>query len=227
MIMQEFNIVQKTSYKHSSNFHLLSETPHHYQITHNPTIQQMDKLHQLRAEVFCRELAWVGSPEDKREYDNFDNTTTHLGLFVHGQATGYLRIHHHNSPWMLNTIFNQLLPDGAPTPQEANACEVSRLLIEPSHRGKTKIDNYPPIHLLLSYLQNYCRSRNIRYVYMVVTPATRIVFAKIGFKSTPLYQAVKMKDGCYAMAAMLDFDQIDTLIPPKDAPKIEPEFFIG
>lgn len=225
--MQELNQTGSAQFNKNNNLPSQVDTSSHYQITHNPTTQQMDKLHQLRAEVFCRELAWVGSPEDKREYDNFDNTTTHLGLFVRGQATGYLRIHHHNSPWMINTIFNQLLPDSAPTPQDVNACEVSRLLIESSHRGKTKVNNYPPIHLLLSYLQNYCSSKNIRYVYMVVTPATRVVFAKIGFKSTPLYKAVKMKDGCYAMAAILDFDEIDTLIPSKDAPKIEPLFLTG
>ncbi|QDO82847.1 GNAT family N-acetyltransferase [Shewanella psychropiezotolerans] len=175
----------------------------------------MDKLYRLRAEVFCRELAWVGSPEDEKEYDNFDNTSTHLGLFIDGQATGYLRVHHHDTPWMINTIFSSPLLGSKPTTQLANSCEVSRLLIKSTHRGKTKVSNHPPLNLLLSHLQNYCRNRNIRYVYMVVTPATRVVFSRIGFKSTPLSKPVKMDDGCYAMAAVLDFGQVETLIPSK------------
>jgi N-acyl-L-homoserine lactone synthetase len=196
-------------------FKLFDNVTEEIYLTDTPTVQEMKDLFGLRAEVFCRELAWVGSPDDKTEIDDFDYTCTHIGGFVNDNAVGYLRVHPYKSSWMLNTIFADVLLDSTPVPQHSNACEVSRLLIKNDYRGSKCVEDKTLLTHLLSDLYIHCKSNKIRYVYMVVTPVTLAVLARHGLKATPLCDSKVMADGCKALAAVLDWESVTRIGPAR------------
>ncbi|MBL4829884.1 MAG: GNAT family N-acetyltransferase [Aliivibrio sp.] len=197
----------------SNVFKLFDNVTEDIYLTDTPTVQEMKDLFGLRAEVFCRELAWVGTPDDKTEIDDFDYTCTHIGGFVNDNAVGYLRVHPHKTSWMLNTIFADALLDSIPAPQSNNSCEVSRLLIKNEFRGGKRVEDKTILTHLLSELYIHCKSNKIRYVYMVVTPVTLAVLARHGLKATPLGDTKVMTDGCKALAAVLDWESVTRIGP--------------
>lgn len=53
---------------------------HGYRTAWSLTLSELRKVSELRAEVFCRELGWAGSPDDRVERDEFDDDSTHVAV---------------------------------------------------------------------------------------------------------------------------------------------------
>src|SRR3954468_13850340 len=85
---------------------------HGYRITWKPTLSELRKVSELRAEVFCRELGWTGSPEDRVERDEFDDGSTHIAVLdEESEVIGAVRMTRSGAPWMLDTVFSALAPE--------------------------------------------------------------------------------------------------------------------
>lgn len=139
-----------------------------FRITCSPSAALLRSAFQLRADVFCRELGWVGTPESELEVDSFDADVVHLCVEQDSRAVAYLRIHPWWTKWMLRTVFSSALPanyaGGGPL-----SCEVSRLAVAPSFRSSSRGCDTSPTVLLYSYLSAFCDLNGYATVEMIVS----------------------------------------------------------
>jgi N-acyl-L-homoserine lactone synthetase len=139
-----------------------------FRVTCSPSPALLRSAFQLRAEVFCRELGWVGTTESELEVDGFDAEVVHLCVEKDSRAVAYLRIHPWWSRWMLRTVFATALPadyaGGGPA-----SCEVSRLAVAPAFRSAVRASVPSPTILLYSYLNAFCALNGYASVEMIVS----------------------------------------------------------
>lgn len=129
----------------------------------------LKKAHQLRAEVFCKELMWVGSVNQSDEVDEFDSYVHHLGvLSPHDELIAYLRVHPPGVPWMSDSVFSDYLPHNE-TIRSANTCEVSRLAVRNSYRRGHSDKNSMAASFIYPLLYAYCRAMRTEKVCMIVS----------------------------------------------------------
>jgi len=122
----------------------------------------------LRADVFCRELKWVGHPSHMFEQDQFDEHVFHICLWVGNTVAGYLRIHPRFAPWMIEDVFQDHVPE---TVQLRNhgECEVSRLAVHPKYRKHSLPDGSNTVATLYRALHVFCNLHRFHTCWMIIT----------------------------------------------------------
>lgn len=117
----------------------------------------LEQAYQLRAEIFCNELKWVGTANQTRETDYFDNHAAHIGvLSCSAELIAYLRVHPPRAPWMADSIFSDYFPTKEPIRQQ-DTCEVSRLTVRNGYRSGYSSTQITPTNLIYQLLYSYCR----------------------------------------------------------------------
>lgn len=179
-----------------------------YRIAWSLAPWELRKVGELRADVFCRELGWAGTPEDRVERDEFDDGSTHIAV-LDGQSevVGAVRLIGSTAPWMLDTVFRRLAPAGRIT-RGADAAEASRLAVRRHWRGKRLGNGMRACDLLYKAAYVYCRITGIRYLYMVVSDIVLAHMQRSGLPCRALGAPQQMPDGVRAATVVLDWTRI-------------------
>ncbi|MBA2780315.1 acyl-homoserine-lactone synthase [Billgrantia kenyensis] len=152
----------------SSGVNSLTLDRHEYCLEYPLCDCRLAQAFELRAQVFCSELGWVGRRGQLKEVDAFDGSAWHLGVLAQGQLAAYLRVHPYWAPWMIDSVFSDTVPTGCSL-RGPGKCEVSRLAIAPGYRRFAFSDGQTPTSLILQLLYTFCVLKQINKVYMVVT----------------------------------------------------------
>jgi len=130
----------------------------------------LDRIYQLRAEVFAAHLGWDVATLCRREIDDFDTPAAVYGAVsaeYGDELEGCFRLLPTTGPYMLKDVFPQLL-HGHPAPQDVRIMESSRFAVRPSvlkGRGIAGL-NEVTAHLLILQIQ-YCLAHDIHTVVSV------------------------------------------------------------
>src|SRR5262245_39011611 len=179
-----------------------------YRVAWRLTLSELWKVSELRAEVFCRELGWTGSPEDRAERDEFDDDSTHVAVLDdQSEVIGAVRMIKSRAPWMLDTVFSGLVSASGIT-KGADTAEASRLAVHRRWRGKRLENGMRACDLVYKAAYVYCRSNGIRYLYMVVSDIVIEHMQRSGLPCQPIGAPRQMPDGVRAMAVVIDWHRI-------------------
>jgi N-acyl-L-homoserine lactone synthetase len=181
---------------------------HGYRIAWRLTPSELHKVGELRAEVFCRELRWTGSPEDRVERDEFDDDSTHFAVLdEQSEVIGAMRLIKSRAPWMLDTVFSKLASASGIT-KGSDTAEASRLVVHPGWRGRRLENGMRVTDLIFKAAYMYCRTNGIRYVYMVTTDIVSDGLRRSGLPCRAISAPWQMPDGVCAVTAVLDLNKI-------------------
>lgn len=145
----------------------------------------LDRIYQLRSEVFADNLGWEVGTLCKREIDEFDTAEAVYGAVTDesSELEGCFRLLPTTGRYMLKDVFPQLL-HGHPAPEEASVWESSRFAVLPSvlkGRGVAGL-NEVTAHLLLQQIQ-FCLERDIHTVVSVTDLRFERVLRAAGLRS--------------------------------------------
>jgi N-acyl-L-homoserine lactone synthetase len=181
---------------------------HDYRITWQLTSSELRKVSELRADVFCRELGWTGSPEDRIEQDQFDDDSTYIAVLdAQSEVIGAVRMIKSRAPWMLDTVFSGLAPATRIT-KGSDTAEASRLAVHRRWRGKRLGNGMRACDLLYKAAYVYCRIHGIRYLYMVVSDIVLEHMQRSGLPCREISAMRQMPDGVRAATVVIDWNRI-------------------
>lgn len=145
----------------------------------------LDRIYQLRSEVFADNLGWEVGTLCRREIDEFDTPDSVYGAVTDefGDLEGCFRLLPTTGRYMLKDVFASLL-HGHPAPVDAGIWESSRFAVLPSvlkGRGVAGL-NEVTAHLLLQQIQ-YCLEHDIHTVVSVTDLRFERVLRAAGLKS--------------------------------------------
>lgn len=179
-----------------------------YRVTWKLTLSELRKVSELRAEVFCRELGWTGSPEDRVERDEFDDGSTHIAVLdEESEVIGVVRMTRSGAPWMLDTVFSALAPEREIT-KGSDTAEASRLAVHRRWRGRCLNNGMRACDLIYKAAYVYCRTNGIRYLYMVTSDIVLEHMQRSGLPCQAISAPRQMPDGLRAVTVVLDWDRI-------------------
>jgi N-acyl-L-homoserine lactone synthetase len=184
---------------------------HGYRIAWRLTSSELRKVSELRAEVFCRELGWTGSPEDRVERDEFDDNSTHVAaLDEQSEVIGAVRMIKSGAPWMLDTVFSGLA-SASGIAKSADTAEASRLVVHRRWRGRRLENGMRASDLIYKAAYAYCRTHGIRYLYMVISDIVIELMRRSGLPCRAISAPWQMPDGVCAVTAVIDWNRIREL----------------
>jgi N-acyl-L-homoserine lactone synthetase len=178
-----------------------------FRITWSPSHAELLAAHALRADVFCRELAWVGSRAVELERDAFDE---HCSTVVvtepdRHEVLATVRLVAGHRPWMFDGPFQALISDAGPL-QRSGAVEASRLAVAKTARTVRMPNGRRLAELLFKAAYLLGRQRGNRYVYMVTSDVVARRFTTAGLPCSPVCDGTRMPDGVLAIPLVLDWD---------------------
>jgi N-acyl-L-homoserine lactone synthetase len=175
------------------------------------TPSELRKVSELRAEVFCRELGWTGSPDDRVERDEFDEDSTHVAVLdEQSELIGAVRMIKSGAPWMLDTVFSGLASASGIT-KGSDTAEASRLVMHRRWRGRRLNNGMRASELIYKAAYVYCRAHGIRYLYMVISDVVIELMRRSGLPCRALGAPWQMPDGVCAVTAVIDWNKIREL----------------
>jgi N-acyl-L-homoserine lactone synthetase len=180
---------------------------HDYRITWRPTAAELCQIGELRAEVFCRELGWTGSADDRTERDEFDDAATQLAVIHGSEVIGTVRLSKARAPWMLDTVFCALAPAGR-IAKDPDTAEASRLAVSRKWRGKRLANGMRTCDLLYKAAYVYCRINGIRHLYIVVSDIVLNHMQRSGLPCRQIGAMRQMPDGVRATTVVIDWHRI-------------------
>lgn len=179
-----------------------------YRISWNLTDVEQHKVSELRAEVFCRELGWTGSPENRTERDEFDDDSTHIAVFdERSEPIGAVRLIKSVAPWMLDTVFTELAP-ASRIAKGFDTAEASRLAVNRRWRGKCLENGMRACDLVYKAAYVYCRVNAIRYLYLVTSDIVLAHMRRSGLPCEAISAPRLMPDGVCALTVVIDWDRL-------------------
>jgi N-acyl-L-homoserine lactone synthetase len=189
----------------ATGFH---EGPYH--VTWVPNVSEIQALHRLRADVFCRELRWVGCRNDPVERDEFDGAAAHIVVVdPAGEVAATLRLIPGDARWMLDEVFRNLVA-GRAILRRSDAAEASRLAVAKRARGAgSRLDNGRRLaDVVYKAAYVFCILHHIRYVYMVVSDTVLRHMSGAGLPCIPIAPPTVMPDGVSAVPVVLDWERL-------------------
>ena len=179
-----------------------------YRIAWRVTPSELRKESALSAEVFCRELRWTGSPDDRAERDEFDDDSTHVAVLdEQSELIGAVRMIRSGAPWMLDTVFSGLASVSGIT-KGVDTAEASRLVVHRSWRGRRLKNGMRACDLIYKAAYVYCRANEIRYLYMVISDVVIELMRRSGLPCQAISAPFQMPDGVCAVTAVIDWNRI-------------------
>jgi len=165
--------------------------------------------YRLRAKVFCQELKWVGKSNTRVEIDEFDRVSEHLGIINPvGNIVGTIRFTSNDNAWMMEKYFPELLPENFDRMKGKHSVEVSRMAVSQSARVIHNTDGRGIAELLYKGIFNYCESRSISYIYIVVSTTVLRHLKMHRMPAQTIGPKVIMPDGVEAVAAVIDWTKL-------------------
>ncbi len=184
-----------------------------FRVTWAATPKERAEAHALRADVFCRELRWVGSRSDVVEVDEFDPHAVPIVVTAPGGGVvATIRLVPSDRPWMFDEIFRGLLPDASALCR-TGSMEISRLAVAPTARRVRLSNGRTLADLLFKAAFNVCRLRAVRWVYMVTSDIVGRRLMRGGLPCAPLAEGTRMPDGVLAIPLQLDLDRFSEGTP--------------
>jgi N-acyl-L-homoserine lactone synthetase len=180
-----------------------------FRISWSPSRAELASAHALRADVFCRELAWVGSRSVELERDAFDEhcTTVVVTEPDRREVLATVRLVPGDRPWMFDGPFRALIAD-APALERGRAVEASRLAVAKAARSARLTNGRRLAELVFKATYLFCRQRGDRYVYMVTSDVVGRRFTTVGLPCSPVCGGTRMPDGVLAVPLVLDWDAL-------------------
>ncbi|WNG61833.1 GNAT family N-acetyltransferase [Archangium gephyra] len=179
-----------------------------YRVTWMPTRSELLRTYRLRADVFCRELRWVGSRTDLFECDEFDDGSTPIVVVDPlGEVAATARLVGSDNPWMFDRVFQGLCPPGVI--RRNGAMEASRLTVAEHARGVRLANGKWVSELVFKAVYALCAQRGVRYVYMVTSDVVARLLRSAGLPCETLAPYTRMPDGVRAAPLMLDWGRLD------------------
>ncbi len=171
--------------------------------------------YRLRHTVFSEELRWVAQTESRMEKDAYDCHAIPIGILdARNRLLAYSRMILPHRAFMIEKEFSGLLSSTHKVKKEDDTAEVSRLCVSPEARNVSVSGNFGAHSLsMLLYkgIYHWCAKIRIRYIYIVVDYKIYRLFWAKGFPCRPVGEPVAMPDGCIAVAAMVDFEELVAL----------------
>jgi acyl homoserine lactone synthase len=145
------------------------------------------KLAQYRYQVFVERLGWQLPVHDKAETDQFDGPES---IYVvaeepDGEISGCARLLPTNGPYLLSSIFPQLL-NGTPAPCDPTVWELSRFsAVHLSRRSLTSLADFPnsSAALLMREAMACAASHGARRLVTVTVLAMERLIRRLGIHS--------------------------------------------
>ncbi len=174
--------------------------------------EEICKAYRLRHEIFAETLHWVPIRRSKLEIDDYDVNAQHLGVFNKDELLCYLRIITPGKPFMIEKEFSSLINKDHKIRKTDDTCEVSRLCIS-CHARTNRVPIGTTIYsislILFKSLYHWCKTNNIRYMYIVVAHKVLRMLNIIGIPCKRVGTEKVMPDGIIAVAAIIDFRDIE------------------
>jgi acyl homoserine lactone synthase len=169
----------------------------------------------LRHRVFSEELGWVPRTTDQRETDAYDSHAVPIGILDEpNRILAYARLVLPDGIFMIEKEFSPLVSSNHQIRKEDDTAEVSRLCVSPEARN-TSVSGNLGTHglsmLLYKGIYHWCARNRVRYIHIVVDYKIYRLFWVKGFPCRPVGEPVAMPDGCIAVAAMVDFEELVSL----------------
>jgi N-acyl-L-homoserine lactone synthetase len=184
-----------------------------FRVTWAPTRAELVGAHSLRADVFCRELRWVGSSSDDLERDRFDDhCTTIVVIDPRSEVVATVRLVAAERPWMFDEVFRPLIPDDRAL-HRAGSVEASRLAVARTARRVRLSNGRRLADLLFKSTYLLCGQAGVRYAYMVTSDTVARRFTTAGLPCALLASPTRMPDGVMAVPLVLDWEGLG-----RDAP---------
>jgi N-acyl-L-homoserine lactone synthetase len=179
-----------------------------FRVTWAPDAAELAGVHALRAEVFCRELRWVGTPSDDRERDEFDAGCTTIAVLRPGaEVLGTIRLVPSDRPWMFDQVFRDLVPDHGALRRERSV-EASRLAVSRGARRVRLSGGRTIADLVFKAAFRVCLQRGVRYVYMLTSDKVGRRLTGTGLPAAPLGAPTEMPDGVVAVPLGVDWEDL-------------------
>jgi acyl homoserine lactone synthase len=176
---------------------------------------EISQGHRLRHTVFSGELGWVARSESHMEKDEYDSHAIPIGILdARNRLLAYSRLILPDATFMVEKDFSGIVSSTHKVKKEPDTAEVSRLCVSPEARNTSVSGNFGTHSLsMLLYkgIYHWCAGNRIRYVYIVVDYRIYRLFWAKGFPCRPVGEPVAMPDGCVAVAAMVDFEELVAL----------------
>jgi N-acyl-L-homoserine lactone synthetase len=181
-----------------------------HRVTWRPNRSELEQAHRLRADVFCRELGWVGSWLDPTEHDEFDGRATHVVVADRAcEIVATVRLIPGDATWMLDGVFRDLVA-GRAILRRTDAMEASRLAVAKRARSaRARLSNGKRVADLV-YKAAYvlCSLRRVRYLYMVTSETVLRHMSSAGLPCVPIASPTMMPDGVSAVPIVLDWERL-------------------
>lgn len=179
-----------------------------FRVTWAPDAAELSGAHALRAEVFCRELGWVGTPSHDLERDAFDaHCTSIVVVSPEDEVVATIRLVPGERPWMFDEVFRALVPDPAALRRTGSA-EASRLAVARGARRVRLSSGRRLADLLFKASYVYCRQEAIRHVYMLTSDTVGRRLTTTGIPCVPIAAPTLMPDGVVALPLALDWERL-------------------
>ena len=173
------------------------------------------QAYRLRHTVFSEELGWVAQSEGHMEKDAYDSHAIPIGILdTRSTLLAYSRMILPRRTFMIEKEFSRLVSSTHTIRKEDDTAEVSRLCVSPEARNASVSGNlgtHSLSMLLYKGIYHWCAGNRIRYIYIVVDHKIYRLFWAKGFPCRPVGEPVAMPDGCIAVAAMVDFEELVSL----------------
>ena len=170
------------------------------------------KAYRLRHRIFAEELRWVATSESMLEKDSYDCHAVSIGVFDdRNRLVGLARLIRPQARFMIEKEFSIMVGSWHTIRKQSDTAEASRLCVLPEARNTSVQGNFG-IHNVSMFLYKgiyqWCARNNIRYIYVVVETKIHRMFMARGFPCRLAGEPVTMADGCTAVAATIDFEEL-------------------
>jgi N-acyl-L-homoserine lactone synthetase len=144
------------------------------------------------------------------DHDEFDEQAAHIVVVDRsGQVQGAVRLSHCRIPWMLDSIFSDIVPRYRVLKQW-DTMEASRWVVSKQARSSSvRLRNGRGLsELICKGVYNYCLLHGVRYLYTVTSTAVHRHLSRIGVPSLKLAEPTTMLDGVSTLAAKVDWADV-------------------
>lgn len=167
------------------------------------TREHREQGFRLRHAIYCEKLRWVAPRDDGREYDDYDEGSTSIGVFTtDGQIVGLVRLIPPGRPFMLDHDFRPLLQPGYCLVKGPDYAEITRLATVPAPAGTVR-----PLavsSLLYKGIYRWACAHGVRFFYLVVETRYFRHLHRRGLPCVPLGPPRRFGAGPLCIAAQID-----------------------
>jgi N-acyl-L-homoserine lactone synthetase len=162
------------------------------------------ELMRFRHRIFREQLRWLAPAEDGLDRDDYDSFSDNFAVLDGNDVIGSARITPGHCPFMIESEFAALMPEGYMLEKGAHSAEVTRFAVGQNDRGQRP---EAAAHLLYFSLYAWARAHQVRLMYFVVEPPFFRHIQRLGFPAHRIGPARPLDGGVMSQAAYLDWSE--------------------